>query len=98
MKIPNKSLQSINTLIGNLKVNTFDDYELIKSKKELLKQEFEFMLNNADKSQDKLNELWEQDSNIEKSDFAWMEKENFKVLVSLFDVKELELLEKYIVI
>ena len=98
MKIPNKSLQSIGLLIGNLKVNTFDDYELIKSKKELLKQEFEFMLNNADKSQDKLNELWEQDSNIEKSDFAWMEKENFKVLVSLFDVKELELLEKYIVI
>lgn len=98
MKIPNKLLQAINNLIGNLKVNTFDDYELIKSKKELLKQEFEFMLNNADKSQDKLNELWEQDSNIEKSDFAWMEKENFKVLVSLFDVKELELLEKYIVI
>lgn len=98
MKIPNKSLQAIGLLIGNLKVNTFDDYELIKSKKELLKQEFEFMLNNAGKSQDKLNELWEQDSNIEKSDFAWMEKEKFKVLVSLFDVKELELLEKYIVI
>ena len=49
----------------------------------------------VDKVQDKLNELWEQDSNIEKSDFAWMEKEKFKVLVSLLDVKELELLEKY---
>jgi hypothetical protein len=79
--IPYFLLQVISGLIGKFKINSYDDLEFIKKKKEDLSAELKAFGEIVGQDQTKANELWPSESCLSKDSFAWMSKDQFKAAI-----------------
>ena len=99
MQIPNYLLAPLNILLGKLKPTSYDDYELIKSKKQLLKTTFSVLLSIKDEAErDKMHKL---DSELTQKEFAAFSLEKFKSMLdfnNFNDEADIEVLEFWSVI
>ncbi len=79
--IPYFMLQSIGVLIGKFKCSTYEDFEFIQKKKESLNDQLKAFSEKVQQEPDKAQQVWQGESELSKSDFAWLPKEALKALV-----------------
>lgn len=81
IKIPYYMLQVIAGLIGKIKCNTYESFDLIRGKTEALHAELKKIGEKAGGDQEKANVIWKGDSDLTKTEFAWLERETFKTII-----------------
>lgn len=81
VKIPYFMLQVIAGLIGKIKCNTYESFDLIRGKTEALHAELRKLSEKAGGDQEKANVIWKGDSDLTKTEFAWLDKENFIAMI-----------------
>lgn len=97
--IPYFMLQVISGLIGKFKINSYDDLEFIKNKKEDLSAQLMAFGEIVGQDQGKANELWPTESALSKDSFAWMNKDQFKAAIIGINlpVDDVQVLEFWVV-
>lgn len=80
-KIPYFMLGVIAGLIGKIKCSTYESFDLIRGKTELLNRELQKLGEKAGGDQGKADIIWKTESDLTKTEFAWLEKENFKAMI-----------------
>lgn len=103
MNIPNHVIEHLNLIIGRLKISTYDEFEVIKTKKELLRLAFKDYVDAVNikdeeiERQKESERLWSLDSTLSKQEFAWLTKTELKNILTnnslTFD--EIEVLQSW---
>lgn len=86
-KIPYFMLGVISDLIGKFSCKSYEDFELIKGKKEALNKQLQSLAEKAGGDQAKADVIWRTESDLTKTEFAWLEKENFKAMIPELGLK-----------